>query len=139
MQNTHRPQHPTSLAAGSVVVDLIETLLVDLPTIRPHKLSVATMNGQTLMLVRVRCSDGTVGIGEGTFTTCVADAQTAHPRQGYVTQHMSAEALHGGNVDVYLCGPPPMVEAVQKHFKAQGMMPVSFHYEKFTPNQQVAA
>ena len=63
MQNTHRPQHPTSLAAGSVVVDQIETLLVDLPTIRPHKLSVATMNGQTLMLVRVRCADGTVGIG----------------------------------------------------------------------------
>ena len=49
-----------------MVVDQIETLLVDLPTIRPHKLSVATMNGQTLMLVRVRCSDGTVGIGEGT-------------------------------------------------------------------------
>lgn len=47
-------------------MDQIETLLVDLPTIRPHKLSVATMNGQTLMLVRVRCSDGTVGIGEGT-------------------------------------------------------------------------
>ncbi|QMV75730.1 muconate cycloisomerase [Comamonas piscis] len=44
----------------------METLLVDLPTIRPHKLSMATMNGQTLMLVRVRCSDGTVGIGEGT-------------------------------------------------------------------------
>jgi len=54
------------LSAGAVVVDQIETLLVDLPTIRPHKLSVATMNGQTLMLVRVRCSDGTVGIGEGT-------------------------------------------------------------------------
>ncbi|MEN5180919.1 muconate/chloromuconate family cycloisomerase [Comamonas testosteroni] len=66
MQNTHSPQHPTLLSAGTVVVDQIETLLVDLPTIRPHKLSVATMNGQTLMLVRVRCSDGTVGIGEGT-------------------------------------------------------------------------
>lgn len=41
-------------------------MLVDLPTIRPHKLSMATMSGQTLMLVRIRCSDGTVGIGEGT-------------------------------------------------------------------------
>ncbi|HJT94420.1 MAG TPA: muconate cycloisomerase, partial [Mycobacterium sp.] len=41
-------------------------MLVDLPTIRPHKLSMAVMNGQTLMLVRIRCSDGTVGIGEGT-------------------------------------------------------------------------
>ena len=74
-----------------------------------------------------------------TFSTCVADAQTAHPRQGYVTQHMPVEALHGGNVDVYLCGPPPMVKAVQKHFKAEGIAPASFHYEKFTPNQQVAA
>lgn len=41
-------------------------MILDLPTIRPHKLSVATMNGQVLMLVRVHCSDGIVGVGEGT-------------------------------------------------------------------------
>lgn len=41
-------------------------MLVDLPTIRPHKLSVTTMRGQTLMLVRIHCSDGVVGTGEGT-------------------------------------------------------------------------
>ncbi|WP_159834933.1 muconate/chloromuconate family cycloisomerase [Burkholderia sp. 8Y] len=46
-------------------IERIETRLVDLPTIRPHKLSVATMHGQTLMLVKVFCSDGVVGIGEG--------------------------------------------------------------------------
>jgi muconate cycloisomerase len=50
----------------SVTIERVETSLVDLPTIRPHKLSVATMYGQTLMLVRVVCSDGVVGIGEGT-------------------------------------------------------------------------
>lgn len=48
------------------VVTRIETVIVDLPTIRPHKLSVATMTGQVLMLVRIHCSDGIVGIGEGT-------------------------------------------------------------------------
>ncbi|UFM66913.1 muconate/chloromuconate family cycloisomerase (plasmid) [Paracoccus sp. MA] len=48
------------------VVSRVETVILDLPTIRPHKLSVATMNGQVLMLVRVHCSDGIVGIGEGT-------------------------------------------------------------------------
>jgi len=47
-------------------IERIETRVVDLPTIRPHKLSVATMYGQTLMLVKVYCSDGVVGIGEGT-------------------------------------------------------------------------
>ncbi|RYE94054.1 MAG: muconate cycloisomerase, partial [Oxalobacteraceae bacterium] len=50
----------------AVTIERIEAVLVDLPTIRPHKLSVATMNGQTLMLVRVHCADGVVGIGEGT-------------------------------------------------------------------------
>ncbi len=47
-------------------IERIETSLVDLPTIRPHKLSVATMHGQTLMLVKIFCSDGVVGLGEGT-------------------------------------------------------------------------
>lgn len=52
--------------SGRVTVERVETFLVDLPTIRPHQLSMATMNGQTLMLVRIYCSDGTIGIGEGT-------------------------------------------------------------------------
>jgi len=51
---------------SAATIERIETCLVDLPTIRPHKLSVATMYGQTLMLVKVYCSDGVVGIGEGT-------------------------------------------------------------------------
>ncbi|HTR06457.1 MAG TPA: muconate cycloisomerase, partial [Paraburkholderia sp.] len=37
----------------TATIERIETRLVDLPTIRPHKLSVATMYGQTLMLVKV--------------------------------------------------------------------------------------
>ena len=58
---------PTAQTSGvAPVIERVETLLVDLPTIRPHKLSVATMNGQTLMLVKIHCSDGVVGFGEGT-------------------------------------------------------------------------
>jgi len=48
------------------MIQQIETFLVDVPTIRPHKLSVATMNTQTLVLVRVRCADGIEGWGEAT-------------------------------------------------------------------------
>ncbi|MEX5426652.1 muconate/chloromuconate family cycloisomerase [Acinetobacter radioresistens] len=44
----------------------VETLLVDIPTIRPHKLSVATMQTQTLVLVKITATDGTVGWGEAT-------------------------------------------------------------------------
>jgi muconate cycloisomerase len=44
----------------------VEPILVDLPTIRPHRLSMTTMNRQTLVLVRITCSDEIVGVGEGT-------------------------------------------------------------------------
>lgn len=68
------------------------------------------------------------------LTTCVADPASAHPRHGFVTDHLSAEDLHGGEVDAYLCGPPPMVDGVRRHFESLGIAPASFHYEKFTPN-----
>jgi len=55
---------PPSLHA--VRIDKVETMLVDLPTIRPHKLAMTVMEGQSLMLVKVLCSDGSVGWGEGT-------------------------------------------------------------------------
>jgi muconate cycloisomerase len=48
------------------MIQNIETILVDVPTIRPHKLSVATMNTQTLVLVKVQCLDGITGWGEAT-------------------------------------------------------------------------
>ncbi len=50
----------------STLIESIETLLVDLPTIRPHKLSMTTMACQTLVIVRMRHSDGIEGLGEGT-------------------------------------------------------------------------
>jgi muconate cycloisomerase len=48
------------------LIDRIETFLVDVPTIRPHVLAMATMYRQTLCLVRIYCSDGIVGLGEAT-------------------------------------------------------------------------
>jgi muconate cycloisomerase len=64
MNKPYPPLAPASTVAPTV--SRVETVIIDLPTIRPHKLSVATMNGQVLTLVRVHCSDGVVGVGEGT-------------------------------------------------------------------------
>lgn len=44
----------------------IDTFLVDLPTIRPHVLSMATMMRQTAVFVRIQCADGIIGTGEAT-------------------------------------------------------------------------
>ena len=47
-------------------IDQIETMILDIPTIRGHVLSMATMRTQTAVLVKIRFSDGSEGIGEGT-------------------------------------------------------------------------
>lgn len=74
-----------------------------------------------------------------TFATVVADPASDHPRKGWVTQHMPEDMLAAGRVDVYLCGPPPMVDAVRHYLDGQGVRPASFHYEKFTPNAPLKA
>lgn len=72
------------------------------------------------------------------YLTVVADAQSQHPRRGYVTQHIPPAVLNDGEVDVYLCGPPPMVDAVTDYFARQNVTPANFYYEKFAPGQTAA-
>jgi benzoate/toluate 1,2-dioxygenase reductase subunit len=88
-----------------------------------------------LDLVQVEAIEAYVAKLPGfSFATVVAESESTHPRKGWVTQHIPADALNDGDVDVYLCGPPPMVDAVRKYFDDEGVKPNSFHYEKFTPN-----
>ena len=56
----------SGLRTSPLKVEAVETFVVDLPIIRPHLLSVATMQAQTLMIVKIVCSDGITGLGEGT-------------------------------------------------------------------------
>ena len=72
------------------------------------------------------------------FTTCVASETSTHPRLGYVTNHLAAKQLNAGDIDIYLCGPPPMVEAVRGWLGAEGVTPANFHYEKFAPSGTAA-
>lgn len=52
--------------ANQATITAVEAILVDLPTIRAHQLAMATMQQQTLVIVRLQCSDGIEGIGEAT-------------------------------------------------------------------------
>ena len=70
-----------------------------------------------------------------TFSACVASEESSWPQKGYVTNHMEPGHLHDGDVDIYLCGPPPMVEAVNSHMQEKGIQPASFHYEKFAASK----
>lgn len=74
-------------------------------------------------------------IGNVSVITILAAAEDDHDRKGFVTDHLTAEDLNDGDCDVYLCGPPPMVDAVRAHFGKLGVEPANFYFEKFNPTE----
>jgi benzoate/toluate 1,2-dioxygenase reductase subunit len=72
------------------------------------------------------------------FFTCVVDKESGHDKLGYVTSHLTADDLNDGNVDVYVCGPPPMVEGVRKWMSGIGVAPKNFLFEKFSSANEAA-
>lgn len=70
-----------------------------------------------------------------TFSVCVASENSSWPQKGYVTNYIEPGHLRDGDVDIYLCGPPPMVEAVNSYMQEKGIQPASFHYEKFAASK----
>jgi NAD(P)H-flavin reductase len=73
------------------------------------------------------------------FACTVADEGSSYPNKGYVTRYIEPDHLNGGDVDVYLCGPPPMVDAVRSFLTAQSVAPTNFFYEKFSGTGIVVA
>jgi benzoate/toluate 1,2-dioxygenase reductase component len=72
------------------------------------------------------------------YFTVMVNRESGHPRLGYVTDHMSAGQLNNGDVDVYVCGPPPMVEGVRKWMAGVGVTPKNFLFEKFSSANEAA-
>ena len=72
------------------------------------------------------------------YRTCVAAQVSAHERKGYVTEHIEDSWLNAGDVDIYLCGPIAMVDAVRAWLTAQNIKPVNFYFEKFSPSNGVS-
>ncbi|NVM97295.1 benzoate 1,2-dioxygenase electron transfer component BenC [Arthrobacter sp. SDTb3-6] len=66
-----------------------------------------------------------------TFDTVVGDPASSAEKKGYVTNHFQPHHLADGDVDIYLCGPPPMVEGVRRHLEGEGIKPQNFYFEKF--------
>jgi benzoate/toluate 1,2-dioxygenase reductase component len=71
------------------------------------------------------------------FACCVAAEAGAYPQKGYVTRCIEPAHVNGGDVEIYLCGPPPMVEAVRGWLAEQGIAPANFYFEKFSPSGAV--
>ncbi len=68
----------------------------------------------------------------------VADENSTCPQRGFVTDHLDDAMLNNGDVDIYLCGPPPMVNAVATALRDRGS-PRRGSGMKFIASQSAAA
>ncbi len=119
------------LAGGTGLAPILSILrtLDEIGSERPvHLVYGATTDEDVVELDTIR---DLAGDGVLTWEYCVADENTAAENQGYVTSLIGPEHFHDGDAAVYLCGPPPMVEAVRGFFSEQGYEPSGFYYEKF--------
>ncbi|OBI99120.1 FAD-binding oxidoreductase [Mycobacterium asiaticum] len=66
--------------------------------------------------------------------TVVESSDEWDGRTGLVTDLLDERMLAGGDADVYLCGPAPMVEATRSWLGDNGFHRVGLYYEKFVPS-----
>jgi anthranilate 1,2-dioxygenase reductase subunit len=53
---------------------------------------------------------------------------------GHVTGLLRPDITNGGDCEVYLCGPPPMIDAAESWLSENGISPSLVHAEKFVPS-----
>lgn len=135
------PKRPMLMLAGGTgiapILSMLETLASQGTNGHPVRLLYGVHEAADLVEME-RIAALAAQIPGFSFATCCSDSESGHPLLGHVTDHFGADDLHGGDVDVYLCGPPVMVEAVRSHIAACGVSPANFYHEKFVPAQPEA-
>jgi benzoate/toluate 1,2-dioxygenase reductase subunit len=128
------------LAGGTGLAPFLSMLLwlKDNPTDQPITLAYGVNTTEDLVELGTLAELKTVMPNLDYFTV-VVDKECGHPRLGYVTEHLGPEHLNDGEVDVYVCGPPPMVEGVRKWIAGCGVTPKNFLFEKFSSSSEGAS
>ncbi len=125
------------LAGGTGLAPFLSMLLwlKDNPTDQPITLAYGVNTNDDLVELGTLAELKTVMPNLDWFTV-VVDKESGHPRLGYVTDHLGPQHLNEGDVDVYVCGPPPMVEGVRKWMAGCGVTPKNFLFEKFSSSSE---
>ncbi|MDX3884884.1 MAG: benzoate 1,2-dioxygenase electron transfer component BenC [Sphingomonas sp.] len=135
------PRRPMLMLAGGTGIAPILSMLEELAAKGANGHAVRLLYGahDAADLVEVERIEALAARIPGfTFATTCSGAGSDHPLTGHVTDHFGAADLNGGDADIYLCGPPEMVEAVRAHVASCGATVANLYYEKFVPAQAEA-
>jgi muconate cycloisomerase len=97
---------PDSLPTKALAIASVQSTIVDVPTVRRHKLSQTSVTAQSYVIVRLRLANGAEGIGEA--------ATLGGPRWS----EESVEAIKA-NIDAYLA--PALIGLRADQFEAAGL------------------
>lgn len=124
---------PVLLLAGGTglapVLSMLRKMRADGSTRAAHLVYGVSTDEDLVALDQIE--DVASGLPGLTWDHCVSDPASTAANKGYVMSLIRPEHLYDGDVAVYLCGPPPMVEAVRTHVADAGIEPTGFYYEKF--------
>jgi NAD(P)H-flavin reductase/2-polyprenyl-6-methoxyphenol hydroxylase-like FAD-dependent oxidoreductase/ferredoxin len=129
--------HPVLLMAGGTGLSAILAIAEQLVRERapqPIHLNYGVKNAADLVLLSRLERLATQHAG---FTwRCIAqDPSLGWSGQiGLVTDLLENSQLHGGRVDIYLCGPPAMVDATRRWVQSHGHGNANVYFEKFLPS-----
>ena len=133
------PRRPIFFLAGGTGIGPILAMLEQLAAQRADGYSVRLLYGvrHEPDLVEVdRINAFTTRLSKFSYSTCCSRPESKHSRAGYVTDHFSADALNGGDIDAYVCGPPEMVEGGRRRLTALGLSASNVYFEKFAAAQR---
>jgi len=130
------PERPIVMVAGgtglapmlAMLDHLIETGATDQPI---HLLYGANTADELFALDQLEACRSTLHL---TTELCVVEGAGWNGPTGHVTSLLRPELVAGGEVDVYLCGPPPMIDAGTEWLLANGVDDRRIHVEKFLPS-----
>jgi len=136
------PRRPILLLAGGTgvgpILSMLEHLAARGTNDQPVRLVYGARDDADLVEVE-RIEALAARIPKFTYDTTCSGPGSQHPLTGHVTDHLSAGALNNGDMDVYLCGPPGMVESGRQHVAKLGLLPANIYFEKFVPASEALA
>ncbi|HEY4614684.1 MAG TPA: benzoate 1,2-dioxygenase electron transfer component BenC [Citricoccus sp.] len=131
------PKRPLLLLAGGTgLAPLLSILekLCDGPTEYPvHLIYGVTREADIVGLDWLRAYEER--LPHFTWDYIASEPGTSAPHTGYVTQVIEPAHVNEGDVDIYLCGPPPMVNAVSTWLDSEGIEPANLYFERFAPKE----
>ncbi len=129
------------LAGGTGLAPFLSMLLwlKDNPTDQPIRLAYGVNTNDDLVELET-LDELKAAMPNFDYFTCVVDRESGHPQARLRDRPpVGRRTCNDGDVDVYVCGPPPMVEGVRKWMAGVGVTPKNFLFEKFSSANETAA